>query len=468
MNPIISQVLAFDDKGQALLSVGTGQVSAELRAAVLKAAGIVEVPDPPVTPTPIPTPTPVPTPVPTPTPIPTPTPPPDPLAGFIKVAKGQQLPRMLGGKIALERGGVFNGSIIVQKAGLTLTAYGEGPRPIILSDANGDRKNGAAFYAVNVDGPVSVQNVDFMPANPAADLRGHGIFIQGRPGGIAIRDVFVTGFMQNIVIQGPAASNAIVLERVISSGAWANSDDAYYQGQGLFYFATGGQTAKILDCVFFHNGLPINRPESWNTRERNQFCHGIYHQLGASRLDVQRTAFIRNIAAGIQTRSGVDLTDCSWYDNGQHLIHIEGQTTVVNGTMVYGHRVWMGEDWDAMYAVLAYDPVLLDGLTIVGRDTMALPDPVLPKARSKSFGPNSALHGTKEWEHEGQKHGKGAVWNVRNLTVAGYPSPVSAGGFPYKGPAAVLPKVAATIPMPAIEIGAAAKLRTAVKLALGL
>jgi hypothetical protein len=391
--------------------------------------------------------------------------------GSRRSAAGSSCPGTCRARSRWSGAGTYNGSIVVGKAGITLLSYGEGLRPLILSDANGNPKNGSAIEAINVEGPISIQGIDLVPVSYGKALRGHGLFIQGKPLGIALRDMTITGFMQNMVIQGAAATNDITIERVISGGAWANSDDAFYQGQGLYFAATGNGKVRILDSVFHNNGLPLHRPEAWNTAERNQYCHGIYHQLGAARLDVQRCAFIKNVAAGLQTRSGVDLTDCSFYDNGQAIIHIEGQTTATNTVIVYGHRVWMGNDWDAMNGVLAYDPILLDGLVLVGRPAMANADPILPTKRSKSYMNGGGFNGDSGWEHEGKKHGKGAVWNVKGVQVYGWPAPIVFGKFaPDTMKFDFIGRVTnalANIPAPAIEVGAAAKLRTAVQAGLG-
>jgi hypothetical protein len=218
---------------------------------------------------------------------------------------------------------------------LLITAYGDGPRPRVVSP-------GSAFSVLSAE-PHDLALVglhltaagrdpaspDFDPASPA----GHGVRIIRPVANLLVEDCRIDHFVNNLTLtagDGPGARLSNVrVRRCQILDAW--SAGGAFSGQGLY--ATGCDGLLLEDNVFDHNG--------WNElvpgAAPNVYRHNLYLSAANTGVAVRGNVIANASSHGLQLRGGGDVSDNLFLSNALHCL-IAGPRGRFRNNVVLGGR----------------------------------------------------------------------------------------------------------------------------------
>ena len=259
------------------------------------------------------------------------------------IRRGQALMRdERGDRLLLKRGDTFNESFgNWNKSGhsperpLVIGAYGEGPRPKVVTG-----QGVFNIYRSPLLHDVTIAGIHFIAANRDPDAPDYD---PKAPGGNAIRIVqpvhrftiddcrfdffngalILTGDPRKGRPQEVTVRRCLVLDSYSTAGA--------HSGQGLYADKIDGLT--IEGCVFDHNGWNEKIPEAIP----NIFRHNIYISHDTTGVRVRGNVIARGASHGIQMRSGGICEGNLFVDNAIHAF-LGGEEAVFRNNVVIGGR----------------------------------------------------------------------------------------------------------------------------------
>jgi hypothetical protein len=260
------------------------------------------------------------------------------------IRRGQALIRDgHGDRLLLKRGdefaetfGAWNKSGNNPDDPLVIGAYGEGPRPKVVTQQTvfNIYGNGPLLHDLTISGihfAAAGRNPDAADFDPAA-TSGNGIRIVRPAHRITIEDCRFECFNGNLVLTGDERKGRlqdVVIRRcqVLDSYSTAGA----HSGQGLYADKVDGLT--IDGCVFDHNG--------WNEKVPgaipNIFRHNIYISHDTSGVRVRGNVIAHGASHGMQMRAGGVCEGNLFIGNAIHAF-MGGEEATFRGNVIVGGR----------------------------------------------------------------------------------------------------------------------------------
>ena len=240
--------------------------------------------------------------------------------------------------VLLKAGDVFEGSFGVwAKSGISPTeplhvgVYGEGDRPLVLTQGGTFWRGFSGTYNVRIDGIHAV--ADARLNRPEQDVTWHeaGMSLIGTGGNILVHDVKLEGFTTGIVFQGFAGGvlRNIAFYRTIVNNSFSHWDPAIgSHSQGIY--ADMCDNLQFVECTFDRNG--------WNpglqNSVRTKYNHNLYIQDTCTNVVVRRNIITRGSSHGLQLRPGGDIIDNLFVRNALAFFVQENPSMIVDNVII--------------------------------------------------------------------------------------------------------------------------------------
>ena len=266
-----------------------------------------------------------------------------PSAPVESIARGVSLLRDgAGDRLLLRRGDTFRESFggwtrsgCSPDHPLLISAYGDGPRPLVVSPGSAFSVLSAGLHDIALIGlhltaagrdPASP---DFDPAAPS----GHGVRVIRPVTTLLIEDCRIDHFVNNLTLTagdepGARLSNVRV-RRCQVLDAW--SAGGAFSGQGLY--AAGCDSLLIEDNVFDHNGWNDAVPGA----APNVYRHNLYVSADNSAVTVRGNVIANAASHGLQLRCGGDVAGNLFLANALHSL-LAGARGRFRNNVVLGGR----------------------------------------------------------------------------------------------------------------------------------
>lgn len=261
---------------------------------------------------------------------------------------------------------------------------------------------------------------------PSRADRGDGLTRRNVAGGVAVADVLVDGWEQNIVIEhgGAATIDNVVSCNSTPQDVWAD----VYRGQALY----------VDDCpsLIVRGYAAVNA--GWQPgmppRAKNAYRHGCYANWGLKSLVIEDAIFWGCSAAGAQCRQwqgSVVLRRPVFVDCGVGLLAVAGNVTLESPTFFGGHCWYQKKAdgspaWTGNMAVSSYTPLTMTDPWIVGTPGQGDSPDGAPAYNlgavmgSREYGPAAEL--IRKGELPQAAKPKGATWDVSGGRICGWPT----------------------------------------------
>jgi hypothetical protein len=228
-------------------------------------------------------------------------------------------------RLLLRRGDVFRESFGAwTKSGrspdqpLIISAYGDGPRPRVVSPGSALSVLSGEVHDLMIVGlhlaaaGRDPSQPDFDPASPA----GHGVRVIRPVTNLLIEDCRVEFFSTNLTLtagdDAAARLTDVRVRRCQVLDAWSTA--GAFSGQGLY--ASGCDGLLIEDNLFDHNGWNEQVPGA----APNIFRHNIYLSAANTSVNVRGNIIANASSHGLQLRGGGVVEDNLFVDNAIHCL----------------------------------------------------------------------------------------------------------------------------------------------------
>lgn len=217
---------------------------------------------------------------------------------------------------------------------MVVTSYGEGDRPRLLTGTS-------SVMSMSNNTPRRFLAFTGFSATPhertPSDSPSGMIMLSGGQD-VLLEDLEISGYKDNIVIQGGAWKNVAVRGCVVTD-AWS----ATSHSQGIFVRNTEGLVVE--GCVFDHNGWN----ESVAGAEATIFNHNMYLQTKQGPAVVRGNFVARASSHGLQARSGGDVSGNVWVLNALNILLGGGKSPTPGGVSgrVVGNAIVAARDLSA-------------------------------------------------------------------------------------------------------------------------
>lgn len=174
---------------------------------------------------------------------------------------------------------------------------------------------------------ASFRPMRHVPAGPAPQ---NGVNTpNGSPNPLTIQGQLYDGFTNGVVVGGRPSFSMV--DCVIQNSYRGSSADRY-GGQAVFLALVTGPT-KFTGCIFLNNGCPPGKP----LKEQTQFRHHVYQQFNnVGRLVCDHCTFYGTPDAGLQSRAGIDATDCVFVACGNAFLSVMGHSSMTHCVIYNG------------------------------------------------------------------------------------------------------------------------------------
>ncbi len=266
--------------------------------------------------------------------------------------------------LLLKAGDTFEGSFGVwAKSGRTpqeplhVGVYGEGDRPLVLTQGGTFWRGFSGTYNVRIDGIHAL--ADARLGRSAQDIVWHeaGMSLIGTGGNILVHDVKLEGFTTGIVFQGFAGGvlRNVAFYRTIVNNSFGHWDPAIgSHSQGIY--ADMCDNLQFVECTFDRNG--------WNPTltdaVRTKYNHNLYIQDTCTNVVVKRSVITRGASHGLQLRPGGDVIDNLFARNALGFFVQENESTIIDNVVmesddinsydIRGHGILVNPTVDATVA----------------------------------------------------------------------------------------------------------------------
>ena len=218
---------------------------------------------------------------------------------------------------------------------LVVSAYGDGPRPRVVSATSGFSVLSGELHDVALVG-LHLTAAGRDPASPdfnPAATAGHGVRVIRPVTNLLIEDCRVDFFTNNLTLTPGDAPGArltgVRVRRCLVLDAW--SAGGATSGQGLY--ASGCDDLLVEDNVFDHNG--------WNTQipgaGANIYRHNVYLSAANTGVTVRGNVIASASSHGLQLRGGGVVEDNVFYMNALHCL-VSGPVGRFRRNVVLGGR----------------------------------------------------------------------------------------------------------------------------------
>ena len=259
------------------------------------------------------------------------------------IRRGQALLRdERGDRLLLKRGDTFdenfgswNKSGNSPEAPLVIGAYGDGPRPKIVS-----QQTVFNIYRSPLIHDLTISGLHLTAAGRDPDAPDYDPAAPSNPAirivqpihRLTIEDCRIEFFNGNLILTGDDRKGRlqdVTVRRCVILDAYATG--GAHSGQGLYASKVDGLT--IEDCLFDHNGWNEKIPDALP----NIYRHNIYISNDSSGVRVRNNVISNGASHGIQMRSGGVCEGNLFVDNAIHAF-LAGEEAVFRGNVVVGGR----------------------------------------------------------------------------------------------------------------------------------
>ncbi len=213
--------------------------------------------------------------------------------------------------ILLKAGDTFSGGFdSFRKSGKSkdepflVGVYGEGDRPVVLTNGDGFITSFGRVSHVVLEGIYVLAN--------KRQPKEYGIYWLASGTDITLQDMKIEGFIFNVVFQAleHGLISDVVMRRCIILDSYGHYE-GHKGGHSSGLFMKNVTNALIDECTFDHNGW---HPDIQGAT-RTKFNHNIYVQKDCRYVDVYRSLFFRGAHHGVQLRCGGEMINNTFIRN---------------------------------------------------------------------------------------------------------------------------------------------------------